>query len=259
MAAQRRGSVKVLVQPENGSLGGERPVRRPTRVRQPQREQLRLRLHPAQHNPEVGEVDLSLRTRGVGLRHEPLAELPAGLDRDLRAAAGDVVPHRRVRHLAAPCSSTSRASTRRAVWRCLRGASRSSRSISSTTGLNSSSRRDTRTGVLRSGGSADASAWRTVRRCTLCRSASCRIDNPSIRSSRRIAANRSTLDPISALPFVVTDLVGDHARVGPDQTVTGSPACRGGATSNRHCGRGGGAGSNRPTGANSDCHGQVVE
>jgi hypothetical protein len=39
---------------------------------------------------------------------------------------------------------------------------------------------------------------RAAARCTLCRSASRRMDNPSTRSSRLIAADRSTLDPIPA-------------------------------------------------------------
>jgi hypothetical protein len=36
----------------------------------------------------------------VGLRHEPRRQLLARLDEDLGSAAGDVVAHRRVRHLA---------------------------------------------------------------------------------------------------------------------------------------------------------------
>ena len=47
---------------------------------------------------------------------------------------------------------------------------------------------------LRGGGTADASACRTARRCTLCRRASSRIDTPSSRCSRRIRSNCSTLD-----------------------------------------------------------------
>ena len=47
---------------------------------------------------------------------------------------------------------------------------------------------------LRGGGTADARAWRTARRCTLCRRASSRIDTPSSRCSRRIRSNCSTLD-----------------------------------------------------------------
>ena len=59
----------------------------------------------------------------------------------------------------------------------------------------------TRTGALRSGGTAFASACRTVRRCTPYFSDSARTDNCSTRSSRRIASNNSTLDlATSALP-----------------------------------------------------------
>ena len=49
--------------------------------------------------------------------------------------------------------------------------------------------------VLRGGGTALASACRTVRRCTRYLSASSRIEQPSTRASRLIAANNSTLDP----------------------------------------------------------------
>jgi hypothetical protein len=65
-----------------------------------------------------------------------------------------------------PCSSTNRASTRRAVWRCLRGAVKSSVSIASINALAGSSFGAARTGVFRSGGTASPSACRTVRRCT---------------------------------------------------------------------------------------------
>jgi hypothetical protein len=47
---------------------------------------------------------------------------------------------------------------------------------------------------LRGGGTALASACRTVRRCTRCLSASSRIDNFSTRLSRLIRSNSSTLD-----------------------------------------------------------------
>jgi hypothetical protein len=48
----------------------------------------------------------------------------------------------------------------------LRGASRSDRNITSIAALNGSNRGETRTGVFRGGGTADANACRTVRRCT---------------------------------------------------------------------------------------------
>jgi len=45
---------------------------------------------------------------------------------------------------------------------------------------------------------------RTVRRCTLCRTANARIHSPSSRCSRRIRSNCSTLDlPITPTPFVI--------------------------------------------------------
>jgi hypothetical protein len=49
---------------------------------------------------------------------------------------------------AAPCSSTSRASTRRAVCRSFLGASRSARSIASIAVINGASRGELRTGAL---------------------------------------------------------------------------------------------------------------
>jgi len=48
--------------------------------------------------------------------------------------------------------------------------------------------------TFRCGGTADANAARTVRRCTPCRSANSRIDTFSIRRSRLISSNSSTLD-----------------------------------------------------------------
>ena len=53
--------------------------------------------------------------------------------------------------------------------------------MSSIAALNGSNRGATRSGVFRAGGTADSKAWRTVRRCTRCLSASARIDNPSTR------------------------------------------------------------------------------
>lgn len=92
-------------------------------------------------------------------------------------------------------------------------------------GLNGSRRPAVRTGVFRGGGTADSNAARTVRRCTLCRRASSRTDNPSTRASLRILANRSTLDTIPALP--VDNLPDEnHDEVGPNQTVTTTPASR---------------------------------
>lgn len=66
-------------------------------------------------------------------------------------------------------------------------------------GLKASYFEDTRTGVLRSGGSAESNAARTVRRCTPCRVANARIDKPSTLASLRIAAKTSTRAFILAL------------------------------------------------------------
>src|SRR5713226_2844603 len=101
----------------------------------------------------------------------------------------------------APCSSHSRSKTRRAVCRCLRGASRSSRSISSITPRTPSITAAARSGVLRSGGTGEAIAWRTVRRCTSYLRASARTGIWLRCQSKRIAANSSTLlGPIPAPP-----------------------------------------------------------
>jgi hypothetical protein len=48
--------------------------------------------------------------------------------------------------------------------------------------------------AFRGGGTALASACRTVRRCTRCRTASSRIDTPPARQSRLICSNSSTRD-----------------------------------------------------------------
>ena len=85
----------------------------------------------------------------------------------------------------------SRFQIRVAVWRCFRGAARSSRSIASIASLNGPSFGATRSGTFRAGGSADCKARRTVFRPTPNRAASLRVPNPSIRASRLILANRS--------------------------------------------------------------------
>jgi hypothetical protein len=96
----------------------------------------------------------------------------------------------------APCSATSRCQTRRAVCRCLRGISRSATSQASITDAHGSIAGHLRAGYdFRSGGTAESSACRTVRRCTRCRSASSRIDTSSTRASRRIASKSSTRVP----------------------------------------------------------------
>ena len=96
----------------------------------------------------------------------------------------------------APCSSHSRSKTRRAVCRCLRGAARSSRSISSIHPATASRTGAARSGTLRSGGTGDAIACRTVRRCTSYFRASARTGIRYRCQSKRIAANSSTLRSI---------------------------------------------------------------
>jgi hypothetical protein len=78
------------------TLGGERAVHRLAGERQPQREQEDLGLDPAQHHPQVGEVDLGFGAGQVRLRYERLTQLSPGLGEDLRAPFGDVVTHRRI-------------------------------------------------------------------------------------------------------------------------------------------------------------------
>jgi len=127
------------------------------------------------------KVDLGLGRRRMGLRHVSQLQRLARLGEDLRAALADMIAHRRIRQSLRAMLIDQPAKIRRAVWRCFFGASKSLRSMASIAGLNGSSRGATRCGVFRGGGMADSSAWRTVRRCTPCLSASARIDNPSTR------------------------------------------------------------------------------
>lgn len=64
--------------------------------------------------------------------------------------------------------------------------------------LNRSSFGAARAETVRDGGSAAARACRTVLRETRCALASARIDDPFTRASRRILANNSTLNSITA-------------------------------------------------------------
>ena len=57
---------------------------------------MHLRLDPIQDDPQVGEIDLGLPARLVGLRHEHLLQRPARLRPDLRASHPHVIPHRRI-------------------------------------------------------------------------------------------------------------------------------------------------------------------
>jgi hypothetical protein len=81
----------------------------------------------------------------------------------------------------APCSSSNRCHTRRAVCRCFRGSDRSASNQDRTVASHGPDTGHGRTGTFRSGGTASTNAARTVRRCTRCRDASSRIDNSSSR------------------------------------------------------------------------------
>ena len=132
---------------------------------------------------------------------------PASPSARARSAA-TISPRRRCTYLAtyeydtrAPCSSHNRSKTRLAVCRCLRGTARSSRSMPSISSRTPSGTVAARSGVLRSGGTGEAIAWRTVRRCTSYLRASARTGIWLRCQSKRIAANNSTLfGPIPAPP-----------------------------------------------------------
>jgi hypothetical protein len=66
---------------------------------QPQREQKHLRAHPAQIDPQIGEIDLGFRAGQVSLRDEPSLNGSTGLRGDLGPPLGDVVAHRGIGHL----------------------------------------------------------------------------------------------------------------------------------------------------------------
>ena len=81
-------------------------------------------------------------------------------------------------------------------------------------------------GAQGAGGSGEANAARTTRRCTPYRSASPRTEMPSLRESRRIASNISTLDLTIGPSQLVADIPATTLPVGPTQTVTTTTACR---------------------------------
>jgi hypothetical protein len=98
----------------------------------------------------------------VRLRHHDLHLVQAQLGAR-RATYRDTVTSATL----APCSATSRCQIRRAVCRCLRGTSRSASSHPSITAAYRPIPGPGRGGyAFRGGGTALASACRTVRRCT---------------------------------------------------------------------------------------------
>ena len=136
-------------------------------------------LDARQPHADLAEVHLRLLARGMQLgdRHD----LAAGLE--LAPQAGDAGADRRLGDRRATYSSTRRSQTRRAVWRCLRGALRSATSHSRI----DLARTDRASAPLGTPACAAAaaptcSACRTVRRCTRV-AARQRIDAPPSRLS----------------------------------------------------------------------------
>jgi hypothetical protein len=82
-----------------------------------------------------------------------------------------MITHRRIRqpHRAVAVHQPRQNPSRRTP--CFFGASRSLRNIASIAAVKGSSLGASRCGTFRGGGIADSSAWRTVRRCTPCLSA----------------------------------------------------------------------------------------
>lgn len=87
----------------------------------------------------IGEVNLCLRPRHMGLQHERLLASPARLDHDLPAPASDVITNRRIGQLYRALLIDQPVSDPFRGVALLRGAPRSSRSHSSITGLTGSS------------------------------------------------------------------------------------------------------------------------
>jgi len=91
--------VDVAFQERLLPLRQRRAVRRAAGERQPHREQRGLGLDPAHDHPQIVEVDLGLRRRRMGLRHEALLQRLAGLRGNLGATFAHMVTHRRVRQI----------------------------------------------------------------------------------------------------------------------------------------------------------------
>jgi hypothetical protein len=107
---------------------------------------------------------------------------------------------------------------------CLRGASRSATNQASITSVHAPIAGLCRTGYsFRGGGTASVNACRTARRCTPCRAANSRIDNPSRRASRRIASNNSTLDLATPDLHIAEHDMKIRTKVGPTFVTTRRP------------------------------------
>jgi len=79
----------------------------------------------------------------------------------------------------------------------LRGAAESAASHSSMIAFHGSNAGAARDGTFRAGGTGDANANRTSRRCTPNRRANARTDNPSRACARRICSYNATLDLVA--------------------------------------------------------------
>ncbi len=139
------------------------------------------------------EVDLGLVARRMAGARSTTARCPSRA----RGGLADVPPRTVDSATSARYSSTRRSQTRRAVWRCLRGAARSSVSQARIVARCGPIAGAGRVGVLRGGGSAAARAWRTVRRWTRWRRARARIDRPFLPV---LAADTLELAPPSTTP-----------------------------------------------------------
>ena len=196
-----------------------------TRAGEPEHEKCCLRLHPAQHHPQVGEVDLAFRTRRVVLRHEPLRRVPPGLGPHLRPPPGDVVAHRRVRPpvSAVLIDQPSQHPTRGVTLLPRRLQVRAEHRLDRRLEILQHPRRtdqDLPLGRLRR---LHRLAHRSPVHPVLLRQLT---DRQLLhRASRRIAASNSTLDPTPAPPTITTT-TRDHRLVGPSQTVKTAPARR---------------------------------
>lgn len=112
-AADRLERLDVALQERLLRLSRVDPVDGLARVGQPEDEHVALG-PPADHHPDLAEVDLGLLTRGVLLGDERLHP-QATLEVDLRAPHTDVVAHRGIRQ------AFRGVLLDHAVWRCLRG------------------------------------------------------------------------------------------------------------------------------------------
>ena len=174
------------------------PVHGLARVRQPQREQLHLRAFaPAQLTQRSAKSTSASRPAGASAA-ERLHPGP-GLGRGLGTAAGHVLATPSNYDTAAPCSSTSRATPAARYAAAYAAQSRSARSTASITRLTPP---DAATRDRQPSAPAGSRIQRLPHRPPVHMMPVRQLPDrqPSTRSSRRIAANNSTLDPVPPLP-----------------------------------------------------------